>query len=44
MSDPTNDCPRQMPVDSTTTPARHLNIAVLLENSSLGKIIFNKSG
>jgi hypothetical protein len=45
MSDPTNDCPRQIPVDSTTTPAKHLNITVLLENLKLGEKYFsNKCG
>jgi hypothetical protein len=26
VSDPRNDCPRHIPADSTTKPARHLNI------------------
>jgi hypothetical protein len=31
ISNPTSDCPRHTPVDSTKKLARHLNIVVLLE-------------
>jgi hypothetical protein len=34
ISNPTNDCPRHIPVDSTTKLARHLNITVLLKDEA----------